>query len=123
MVVPLVMTLWFSAERYNLLSPGKTAFTGWENYRDLLTHRALWVAMGNTLILVGLVLAITLIFGTLFSLLLDQDFPGHQICRLLVIAPFFVMPTVSALIWKNMLMNPVFGLFAWITRSLAGSAR
>ena len=122
MIVPLVMTLWFSAERYNLLSPGKTAFAGWGNYRDLLTHRALWVAMGNTLILVGLVLAITLIFGTLFSLLLDQDFPGHQVCRLLVIAPFFVMPTVSALIWKNMLMNPVFGLFAWITRSLGFGA-
>jgi sorbitol/mannitol transport system permease protein len=118
MVVPLAMTLWFSAEHYNLLSPGKTAFAGWENYRDLLTHRALWVAMGNTIFLVGLVLAITLIFGTLFSLLLNQDFPGRNICRLLVIAPFFVMPTVSALIWKNMLMNPVFGLFAWITRSL-----
>ena len=78
--------------------------------------------MGNTLFLVGLVLAITLIFGTLFSLLLDQDFPGRKICRLLVIAPFFVMPTVSALIWKNMLMNPVFGLFAWITRSLGFGA-
>jgi sorbitol/mannitol transport system permease protein len=122
MVVPLAMTLWFSAERYNLLNPGKTSFAGWENYRDLLTHRALWVAMGNTLFLVGLVLAITLVFGTLFSLLLDQDFPGRNICRLLVIAPFFVMPTVSALIWKNMLMNPVFGLFAWITRSLGFGA-
>lgn len=118
MVVPLAMTLWFSAERYNLLDPGKSAFAGWENYRNLLTHRALWMAMGNTLFLVGLVLAITLVLGTLFSLLLDQDFPGRNICRLLVIAPFFVMPTVSALIWKNMLMNPVFGLFAWITRSL-----
>jgi sorbitol/mannitol transport system permease protein len=118
MVVPLAMTLWFSGERYNLLNPGKTVFAGWENYHDLLIHRALWVAMGNTLFLVGLVLAITLAFGTLFSLLLDQDFPGRNICRLLVIAPFFVMPTVSALIWKNMLMNPVFGLAAWITRSL-----
>src|SRR3546814_821618 len=28
------------------------------------------------------------------------------------------MPTVSALIWKNMLMHPVNGIFAWITRSL-----
>ena len=36
---------------------------------------------------------------------------------LLIIAPFFVMPTVSALVWKNMLMHPVNGLFAWIARS------
>ena len=37
--------------------------------------------------------------------------------RLLVISPFFVMPTVSALVWKNMMMNPVYGVFAWIARS------
>jgi len=118
MVVPLAMTLWFSAEQYNLLDPGKKVFVAFSNYVDLLTHRALWIAMGNTLFLVGLVLGITLVLGTLYSLLLDLDFPGRNMCRLLVVAPFFVMPTVSALIWKNMLMNPVFGLFAWITRSL-----
>ena len=36
----------------------------------------------------------------------------------MVIAPFFVMPTVSALVWKNLLMNPISGLFAWIAQSL-----
>ena len=30
-----------------------------------------------------------------------------------MIAPFFVMPTVSALVWKNLLMHPVNGLFAF----------
>ena len=33
-------------------------------------------------------------------------------------SPFFVMPTVSALIWKNLLMNPVSGFFACIATSL-----
>ena len=36
----------------------------------------------------------------------------------MVIAPFFVMPTVSALVWKNLLMHPVSGLFAWLAKSL-----
>ena len=40
----------------------------------------------------------------------------------MVIAPFFVMPTVSALVWKNMLMNPISGLFAWIAQSLGAAA-
>ena len=31
--------------------------------------------------------------------------PEHR-CGCMVIAPFFVMPTVSALVWKNLLMNP-----------------
>jgi sorbitol/mannitol transport system permease protein len=36
----------------------------------------------------------------------------------LIIAPFFVMPTVGALIWKNMLMHPVNGLFAFLSRTV-----
>jgi sorbitol/mannitol transport system permease protein len=39
---------------------------------------------------------------------------GRSIVRLMVIAPFFVMPTVSALVWKNLMMHPVSGLFAWV---------
>jgi sorbitol/mannitol transport system permease protein len=36
----------------------------------------------------------------------------------MVIAPFFVMPTVSALVWKNMFMNPVNGIFGRIAAGL-----
>jgi sorbitol/mannitol transport system permease protein len=36
----------------------------------------------------------------------------------LVIAPFFVMPTVAALVWKNMMMHPVYGIFAQVSRAL-----
>ncbi len=45
---------------------------------------------------------------------MDQPVFGQTVLRLMVIAPFFVMPTVSALVWKNLLMNPISGLFAWI---------
>jgi sorbitol/mannitol transport system permease protein len=76
------------------------------------------MAIGNTLLIVVGVLLITVIGGILLALVLDQPFWGQGIVRLLVIAPFFVMPTVSALVWKNMFMNPVYGLFAWIARGL-----
>jgi sorbitol/mannitol transport system permease protein len=67
--------------------------------------------------LVAGVLLITVIGGIFLALLLDQPFFGQGIVRLLVIAPFLVMPTVSALVWKNMLMHPVNGLFAWVAKS------
>ena len=41
---------------------------------------------------------------------------GQGFVRILVIAPFFVMPTVSALVWKNMFMDPVNGLLAHLWR-------
>jgi sorbitol/mannitol transport system permease protein len=118
MIVPLVMTLWFSFQYYNLLDPSVGGFAGFENYTYLLTDPSLGTAMANTLFLVFWVLVITVGLGTLLAVLFDQEFYGRGVARLLAIAPFFVMPTVSALIWKNMLMHPVNGLFAFIARSL-----
>ncbi|MCG8598487.1 MAG: sugar ABC transporter permease [Kiloniellales bacterium] len=118
MLVPLGMTLWFSFQRYNLLNPTLTGFAGWENYVFLLEDPALFIALWNTLLLVGGVLLITVVGGVLLAVLFDQDFWGRPVARLLAIAPFFVMPTVSALIWKNMLMHPVNGLFAAATNAL-----
>ena len=118
MIVPLSMTLWFSFQRYNLINPFISGFAGFENYEFLLTDPALWTAMLNTLLLVGWVLVITVGLGTLLAVLFDQAFFGRGIARLLAIAPFFVMPTVSALVWKNMMMHPVNGLFAFFARSM-----
>ena len=54
MIVPLVMTLWFSVQRYNLLNPMLTGFAGFENYEYLhRPTRRCPSAMGTTLLLVG----------------------------------------------------------------------
>lgn len=118
MIVPLAMTLWFSFQSYNLLSPGMEQFIGWTNYKYFLSDPAFWTAMQNTLLLVGGVLVITVGGGILLALLLDQPMFGQGVVRILVIAPFFIMPTVSALVWKNMFMNPVNGLFAWLAKAV-----
>ena len=118
MIVPLAMTLWFSFQRYNLLNPMVTGFAGFENYRFLLDDPALITAMVNTLLLVGWVLVLTVVFGTLLAVLYDQPFFGNGVARVLVIAPFFVMPTVSALVWKNLLMHPVNGFTAFLAKSV-----
>ncbi len=118
MIVPLVMTLYFSFLNYNLLSPNAPTWAGFDNYYYFLTDRAFFTALGNTLVIVLGVLVITVFGGIALALLLDQPMWGQGIVRVLMIAPFFVMPTVSALIWKNMLMNPVNGMFAHIARGL-----
>jgi len=118
MIIPLSMTIYFSFLRYNLLMPGTESFAGFMNYRFFLTDPAFFQAIGNTLMLVGGVLFATVVGGVALALLLDQPIFGQGIVRILVIAPFFVMPTVSALVWKNMLMNPVNGLFASLARFL-----
>ncbi|MCA0256986.1 MAG: sugar ABC transporter permease [Proteobacteria bacterium] len=118
MIVPLAMTLYFSFQRYNLLMPGMEEWIGLANYQYFLTDPAFFDALINTLLLVGGVLVITIIGGIFLALLLDQPFFGQGVVRILVIAPFFVMPTVSSLVWKNMFLNPVNGLFAHAAKAL-----
>ena len=117
MIVPLVMTLYFSTLRFSAFSP-ETPFIGWGNYSYFTSDPAFWVSIRNTLFLVIGVLAISIGGGILVALLLDQPFKGRPIVRLMCIAPFFVMPTVSALVWKNMFFNPVSGLFAFLFKAL-----
>jgi sorbitol/mannitol transport system permease protein len=114
MIVPLALTIYFSTLHYNLLDAESGQFVGIENFRYFLTDPAFFASLQNTLVLVGSVLALTILIGIPLALLLDQPVIGRSIVRLMVIAPFFVMPTVSALVWKNLLMHPVSGLFAWI---------
>ena len=118
MIVPLGMTLYFSFLRYNLLMPGMESWTGFDNYYYFITQPAFWPALTNTLLLVLGVLAITVVGGIALALLLDQPFRGQGVVRVMVIAPFFVMPTVAALVWKNMFMNPVNGMFAHLFKSV-----
>ncbi|MDQ0395024.1 carbohydrate ABC transporter permease [Labrys monachus] len=118
MIVPLAMTIWFSFQYYNLNYLDQTGFAGFDNYQYLLEDPGLAKAILNTIILVVSVLAISVVVGVIGAVLLDQPVWGRGLARLFCIAPFFVMPTVSALVWKNLLMHPVNGLFAWISRSL-----
>ncbi|MDQ2763764.1 MAG: sugar ABC transporter permease, partial [Pseudomonadota bacterium] len=116
MIIPLAMTLWFSFQRYNLIDPTTTRFAGLDNYRYLVTDPDFWVSLENTLILLVAVLVITVCLGTLLAVVFNQPFPGRNIARVLAISPFFVMPTVSALIWKNLLMHPIYGVFGALAR-------
>ncbi len=112
MLVPLSMTIYFSFKRFLPLRGGDLGWVGFENYIRFVTSSSFWPSVQATLTIVGGVLLITVVLGILLALLLDQPMWGQGIVRILVIAPFFVMPTVSALVWKNMFMDPVNGLFA-----------
>lgn len=111
--IPFLLTIYHSFRRFDLLNPERQGYVGFGNFVSLLTDSIFWTSIGNTLMLVGAVLVVTIVVGLFLALLFYQDFPGRALARTLVISPFFVMPVVSALIWKNMLMHPVYGLFAW----------
>lgn len=114
MIVPLLMTIYFSTVRYNLMQPGDKEFIGLANYEFFFTDPDFGASVVNTLLLLGAVIVITVVLGVALALLVNEAFPGRGLVRVLLISPFFVMPTANALLWKHMMMNPVYGILAQV---------
>jgi sorbitol/mannitol transport system permease protein len=121
MAVPLALTLWFSFQQYNPLNPIRDGFVGFSNYLLFFNNPAFLWSILNTLLIVGSVLVITLVGGILLALLLDQPMWGQGIVRILVISPFFVMPPVAALVWKNMILHAQYGVVSDMLRAIGVS--
>ena len=121
MVVPLSMTIYFSTIRNNLMYPERKGFVGLSYYEFFWTDPAFIPALINTLVLVESVLMISVVLGLLIALLIDRPFAGRGLVRVMLISPFFIIPTVNALLWKNMIMNPIYGLFAVLAQAVGAA--
>ncbi|MEM9108036.1 MAG: sugar ABC transporter permease [Pseudomonadota bacterium] len=118
MLVPLGMTLFFSFIRYVLTSLRKPEWTkpsidnwrGFGNYEFVWNNDGFWLAIFNSVLMVGSILVLTVILGLAIAVLINRAFPGRGIVRVLLISPFFVMPAVNAVLWINMILDPVLGL-------------
>ena len=120
MAIPLGLTVYFSFIRYNLLSPDTVDYLRFTlfNYEYFFTDPSSLTALANTFFLVSGVLLLSLGIGIAIAVLFSRPFWGQGLARILVISPFFIMPTVVALVWKNLLMHPVNGLFAYLTAAV-----
>ncbi len=119
MLIPLGMTLYFSFIRYVLnslrrpewTSPSISNWRGFGNYEYVLFGtKDFWFAVQNSVFIVVSILVLTVLLGLAFAMLVNRSFPGRGIVRVLLISPFFVMPAVNAVLWINMILDPVLGL-------------
>ncbi|MFQ3184257.1 MAG: sorbitol/mannitol transport system permease protein [Alteromonas macleodii] len=118
MIVPLSLTLFYSFIRYVLNSTVRPEWTsplwsnwrGFGNYEFVLNSKDFLLAIKNSIFIVTSILTLTVVLGVLIAVLINRSFPGRGIVRVLLISPFFVMPAVNAVLWINMLLDPVLGL-------------
>lgn len=112
--LPFLVSIYYSftnlKDRTQSLIPEPTKFVGIDNYKaifnDSFFRQAMWTSVKMTVLAVIL----SLVFGTLFAILLDRKFIGQGLIRTLIITPFLLMPVVAALIWKQQMFSSLFGL-------------
>src|ERR1700675_1320162 len=112
--IPFALTVYYSFFSWNLLKDNSFKFAGLENYARLLTDESIRTAVGNTVVLTIAVIGISVVLGLAVASLLNSEVFGKGFMRTLMIAPFLIMPTAGALIWKDTLLNPLFGLLPYL---------
>jgi sorbitol/mannitol transport system permease protein len=108
--IPFVATLVISFMNWNAYYPDERGFTGFDNYRRVLTDVNTRDSIITTIQLTVSVVLVSLVLGLLIALLLDRAFRGRGVVRTMMITPFLVVPVAAALVWKHALYNPEYGL-------------
>ncbi|MCU1441553.1 MAG: hypothetical protein JWP85_2550 [Rhodoglobus sp.] len=111
--VPIGFTLYFSLRNFNL-QLGSDSFTGIDNYIRLLTGRNadFIAALGRTLVYVVVVIAVDFVLAMSQALLLFSMHAGWaKFWRAIFILPILIIPTASAVFWRNVMYAPHNGEF------------
>lgn len=105
---PVLYSLYLSFTSYDTLSSPK--WIGIMNYRVLLTQdETFWKSMYNTLYYVVFSVPLSLVFGVLLAVLMNQKVPGIRFFRTVFYLPSVVSGVAVSLLWM-WLLDPSFGL-------------
>lgn len=106
---PLARTLWLSFTDAALIGGGAIpAYVGFANYLYALTDPDFLAALARTLYFTLVSVAFEGVIGVLVALLLNQQFHGRGLLRVLVILPWALPTIVNAMMWR-LNFNPDYG--------------
>lgn len=113
---PFLYAVWLSLHSWNLQMPSLgVPFVGLQNYAyDLLQDSTFWISILNTFIITAGTVLLMLVLGFIFALLLNRRLPGQGLMRTLLIIPFLVTSAVTAVLWKDTLLNPTYGMVNYL---------
>ena len=120
-IFPLLWGLRISFTDSRMIGLGYNIGLTLKNYRSVLADGDTWNAVWVTIAFSGGTVVGSILLGTAAALVLDREFFGRSIVRVLVILPWAVPHVVAALVWQWM-YNPDFGvlnyglvLLPWVT--------
>jgi sorbitol/mannitol transport system permease protein len=112
--LPFLVSIYYSftnlKDRTQSLIPEEAKFVGIDNYRAIFSNQFFREAVWTSVKMTVLAVVLSIVFGTLFAILLDRKFMGQGFVRTMLITPFLLMPVVAALIWKQQMFSSLFGV-------------
>jgi multiple sugar transport system permease protein len=98
MLLPLLVVLWLSLHRWDLLGP--IEYVGDENWRSVLSDSAFGNSLLVTLTFVAIVVPTQTVLGLMVAALLARGLPGTGLFRTMFVVPWISVPLAIAVLWR-----------------------
>ena len=111
---PMWENVRLSLEKTDLLAfSGANEFVGLENYAYIFNNRTFQLVLRNTLIFITACVGLTMMFGLMVALLLNQKLKYRTTVRAVVFAPTLLSGAAIGIVWAY-IFDPRFGLLSQI---------
>jgi multiple sugar transport system permease protein len=111
--LPAVYVAWLSLTQSTYGTA--VVWAGLDNYRTILADTYFWRALGNTVLVVNVVVYVELALALAIAVLFARGVPMRRLMVAVVLAPYAVSEVVAVVVWRT-LMDPEIGL---LTHGLA----
>lgn len=95
---------------------------GLQNYRDLVTDKAMWTVIVRSLVFCAICASITMFVGTLFALLMKRVSTGPRLVLQISMLLAWAMPVIAAMTAWQWLFDTRYGLVNWALQGLGFSS-
>jgi multiple sugar transport system permease protein len=97
---PMGQALYLSLFRYRLTAPDDREFVGLGNYWTVLTDQLFWIDTGNTVMIMVVTVAIELVIGFAFAMVMHKIIFARGVIRTSILIPYGIVTVVSAYAWQ-----------------------
>jgi ABC-type sugar transport system permease subunit len=117
-IYPLIRSFVISLQKWDLTKNAQThPFVGLDNYRYVLSDPTFWQSVKITAVFVLGSVSINIILSVLVGLLLNREFIGRNLARMLALLPWAIPGVVNGIMWK-WILNPSYGALNGILYNL-----
>lgn len=97
---PIAYALYLSLFRYDLRTPDLNEFVGFDNYVLVLTSGVWWQAVLTTTIITVVSVALELVIGLAFALVMHRAIFGRRTVRTAILVPYGIITVIAAFAFR-----------------------
>lgn len=97
---PMLRAVWLSLQSYRITDPESRRFVWFDNYAVILSDSLWWRDVGVTVLITVITVAVELVIGFAFAMVMHRILFGRAIVRTSILVPYGIITVVSAFAWR-----------------------